>query len=160
MRVFYTGAKRYLVLLGVIGVSGALATLGGLGGASESSPPSVSVSIPATAKTAALDEFASEFGSIQEIYGEASATLGEWAEAEPQRAQALAESSENADEEIYAVFVLGNFTITSALTPEGRLPMHATGGRVVFNSQGDVLSISLWTGDRPASPPFGERFDN
>jgi hypothetical protein len=118
-------------------------------------------SVPPGLRAEALETFQAEYGHVEEVYGEASTSLGEWAEAEPGRTSGETIDSSTAGQPVYALFVTGNLVVDGPPLPEGGQARSTfVAGRIIFDASGDLVSISLWPDERAADPPFGPRFDD
>jgi hypothetical protein len=124
--------------------------------------------VPSPALEAALAEFEVEYGSISGLFATASATMAEWAEAEPGNTSGIAESQSSADP-VYVAFVRGDFAAVGppVLDDPGTNQARAEYdiGRVVFDAMGTLLNIRLWSSNEvgppitTGDPPIGPEFD-
>lgn len=118
--------------------------------------------VPREIEQVALDIFADRFnGKNLEIYGRASTTVGELRESEPSNTSGWAESEQKNEDVIYAVFVFGDMSLEAPPDKGGDSQRVAiAAGRMLIDETGFVLGTRFWGTKEPATPPFGEQFDD
>jgi hypothetical protein len=95
------------------------------------------------------------YGDVADVYASGASTLGSWMATEPNNTSGLGGGS-TSDETmpLYAAFVQGDFTVSGPIGPKGPIEASYDEGRIVFDANGKILNIRMWSSKTHPNAPF------
>jgi len=146
----------------VFGIAGAIVIFLAKVPARTAATPDVTSGVPEEVQQEAVG-YASQYGTVSEVYFSSTTTVANWAKEEPGRAGGYFLPSEDGTlkyqptDAVYAVFVHGEFRVP---TPSGESVTY-TGARFIVDTNGVVISEWMWNhADPKTDTGFGSTLDD